>query len=45
MRTTSEALRYLKSRGWSLAAIAQAVKDSGLAAAQLADKLKSQSSE
>ncbi len=42
MKATSEALRYLKSRGWSLATIWQTVKDSGMTAAQLADKAKSQ---
>lgn len=36
----SEALRYLKSRGWSLGAIHQAVKDSGVTAVELADRIR-----
>ena len=40
MKQTSDALRYLKSQGWSLAAIHQAVKDSGLTAVQMAKKIK-----
>lgn len=40
MKPTSEAIRYLVSKGWSLAAIHQAVKDSGMTAVELVDKLK-----
>lgn len=42
MKPTSNALRYLKSKGWSMAATVQAVKDSGLTAVEIADKLRAQ---
>lgn len=45
MKKTADSLRYLRSKGWSLATIHQAVKDSGLTAAELADKLKRQEGE
>lgn len=36
----SEALRYLKSRGWSLGVIHTAAKDAGLTAVELADRIR-----
>jgi len=40
MKPTSEAIRYLVSKGWSLGAIHQAVKDSGMTAVELADRIR-----